>query len=161
MIPILFLSLAITAVRTPPANWKTVKDSEGLCQIAVPPDWDMLYETDGAATFHDVTTAIAVVTSQPNQRFKPLPDNLLKLLAIPKDKLFENTPKRVFYQDKISRNPEEPNALSASVPGKTGTCSCHIVALPSIPEATTKAIALSLSPVAPPAETSGPAPGSK
>jgi hypothetical protein len=144
----LFLSLLASALaQTMPADWKILKDSKGVCQIAVPPDWDPLSETRGAAVFHDVRTAIAVVTSQAGQVFKPLTEALQKLLGIRKDKLFENTLKRIFYQDKISKRSEDPNAYSASVPGRGGTCSCHVVVLPDIPEETAKKIALSLGPV--------------
>ncbi|HVP47183.1 MAG TPA: hypothetical protein VMT32_11390 [Bryobacteraceae bacterium] len=136
--------LAGATAQTPPADWKIVKDSKGLCQIAVPPDWEPLSESSGAAVFREATTAIAVATSQPGQAFKPLSDQLQKLLEIRKDRLFENTLRRVFYQDKISRHPEEPNGYSASVPSKGGTCSCHVTVLPDIPGETAKKIALSL-----------------
>jgi hypothetical protein len=138
--------LASAPAETTPADWKFVKDSKGLCQIAVPPDWDSLSENTGAAVFHDATTAIAVVTSQPGQAFKPLPESLQRLLGIRKDTLFENTPRRIFYQDKVSKHSENPNGYSASVPSKAGTCSCHVAALPSTPEETAKKIALSLQP---------------
>jgi len=143
----LFLSLLASALaQTTPAGWKIVKDSKGICQIAVPPEWEPLSETTGAAVFQDAPTAIAVVTSQAGQAFKPLPESLQKLLGIRKDRLFENTARRIFYQDEISKRSEEPNAYSASVPGKDGTCSCHLVVPPSIPEETAKKIALSLGP---------------
>jgi hypothetical protein len=143
----LFLSLlASTLAQTTPAGWKLVKDSRGVCQIAVPPEWEPLPETTGAAVFHDVTTANAVVTSQAGQAFKPLTDTLQKMFGIGKDKLFENTTRRIFYQDKISKRSEDPNAYSASVPGKGGTCSCHVVVLPSVPEETAKKVAPSLGP---------------
>lgn len=64
--------LASASAQTKPADWKIVKDSKGHCQIAVPADWDSLSENARAAVFHDATTAIAVVTSQPGQAFKPI-----------------------------------------------------------------------------------------
>ena len=45
-----------------------------------------------------------------------------RLMPIPKDKLFENSVKRIFYQDKIARNLADANAFSTMVPGKNGTC---------------------------------------
>ena len=144
----LFLLLLPPAwTQTVPSGWRVVKDSKGVCQIAVPPEWVPYTEHTGAAVFEDATTALAVVTSQPGQVFKPMPESLQKLLDIPKGKMFENTVKRTFYQDKISRNAEDPNAYSASVPGKNGTCSCRVVFLSSISEETSKKIALSLGPV--------------
>jgi hypothetical protein len=125
-----------------------IKDAKNTCQIAVPPDWTPYSESSGATVFHDVSTAIAVVTSQPGQVFKPLPESLQKLLEISKEKMFENSAKRTFYQDKTSTNRDTPNAYSVSVPGKNGTCSAHITFLPSVSEETTRKIALSLGPTA-------------
>src|SRR5262249_52352161 len=62
------------------------------------------------------TVAIAVVTVQAEQEFKPLTESQVRTLEIPKEKLFENTGTRVFYQDKVSAGPPDPNAYSASVP---------------------------------------------
>jgi len=144
----LFLSLLLPAsAQTVPAAWQVVKDSKGVCQLAVPPDWGPLTNGSGAAVFHDPTTAIAVVTSQPGQVFKPFSEAQLKTLRIPKEKIFENTAKRLFYQDKTSRNSEDSNAYSAMVPGNGGTCSCHVVFVPSIAEEIAKKITLSLGPV--------------
>jgi len=150
VLAILFLSLVrIASEQTPPEAWKIVKDSKSVCQIAVPPDWDALFENAGAAVLHDPTNAIAVVTSQPGQTFNPLPENLQKLVGIRKGKLFENTAKRIFYQDKVSQKPDDQNAYSVSVPGRTGTCSAHVVVRASVPEETAKKIALSLGPAEP------------
>ena len=144
---LVLLFFSASPAQTVPAGWKVVKDSRSLCQIAVPPEWVPFEDNTGAAVFRDTTTAIAVVTSQPGQAFKPLPESFLKLMDIPKARMFENTVKRIFYQGKTSRNAEDANAYSASVPGKSGTCSCHLAVLPSIAEEIAKKIALSLGPV--------------
>ena len=133
--------------QTAPAGWKVVKDSKSLCQIAVPSEWTPLGENSGAAVFKDSTTGIAVVTSQPGQAFKPLPESIVRALELPKDKMFENSTKRVFYQDRTGHGPEETSAMSASVPRKDGTCSCHVQFVPSVGEDVAKKIALSLGPV--------------
>jgi hypothetical protein len=144
---ILLLPVPATA-QTVPAGWKTIKDSKSLCQIAVPQEWAPLGASTGAAVWKDSTVAIAVVTAQPEQEFKPLTDALVRSLEIPKELLFENSAKRVFYQDRKSAGPEDPNAYSASVPaGKTATCSCHIRFVPALPSDTARKIALSLGPV--------------
>jgi hypothetical protein len=150
VIPTLFLLLFQAApAQSAPANWITVKDAKGLCMISVPPDWTPFSGGTGAAVFHDASTAIAVVTSQPGQVFKALPENIVKLLDLPKDKMFENTAKRVFYQDKTSRNAEDTSAYSMSVPAKGGTCSCRVMFVPSITEEVAKKIAASLAPLEP------------
>ena len=147
-IPILVLLLFFPApAQTIPAGWKVVKESKDMCQIAVPPEWVLLEDGSGAAVFQGSTTAIAVVTSQPAQSFKPLPESLQKVLEIRKEKMFENSVKRLFYQDKTSKSSSDPNAYSASVPGKAGTCSCHVTFLPSVSAEIVKKIALSLGPV--------------
>ena len=68
-------------------------------------------KSSGSAVFQDPTTGIAVVTSQPGQTFKPLTEAMQKLLRIAKEKLFENTAKRIFYQDKTARDATDSNAL--------------------------------------------------
>jgi hypothetical protein len=155
-VPILVLLLFFPASeQTIPTGWKVVKDSKGTCQIAVPPEWVLLEDGSGAAVFQGSTTAIAVVTSQPGQIFKSLSEVLQKVLDIRKEKMFENSATRLFYQDKTSKGSSDPNAYSASVPGKPGTCSCHVTFLPSVSADTVKKIALSLGPIPrpdPPAE---------
>ena len=141
---LILLCAAPAAAQTVPAGWQVVKDSHGSCQLAVPPDWSLWGDNSSAAIFHDPTTAIAVVTSQPGQVFKPLSDAQLRLLNISKDKLFENSATRIVYQDKTSTKSEDPNAYSASVPGKDGTCSCRVTFLPVVPAETARKIALSL-----------------
>jgi hypothetical protein len=141
------LCIPPAAAQNAPSNWKIVKDSHNICQMAVPPDWQTWGENSGAAILHDTTTAIAVVTSQPGQALKPLTESFQKLLGIPKDKLFENTANRVFYQDRTSSKPDLPNTFSVSVPGNGGTCSCRLTVLPEVSEDTARKIALSLRPV--------------
>src|SRR5215471_14542889 len=87
-----------------PKDWKVVKESKGACEISVPADWTQSEENSGSAVLQEASNAIAVVTSQPGQTFKPLTEAMQKLLRIPKDRLFENSPRRIFYQDRIARD---------------------------------------------------------
>jgi hypothetical protein len=146
VVPLLFLLILPTWAQTVPAGWIVVKDSKHVCQIAVPPEWTPWGDNTGAAVFRDSTSAIAVVTSQAGQTFKPLTEPLKKSIGIPTEKMFENTAKRIFYQDRTSGHSEEPNAYSASVPANGGTCSCRVAVLPSISQETAKKIVLSLGP---------------
>lgn len=143
---LILLCVSASSAQTVAAGWKVITDSKGFCQIAVPPEWALLGDNSGAAVFRDATTGIAVVTAQPGQAFKPLTASLLKMIGVPKEKIFENTVKRIFYQDKTSKNSEDPNAFSASVPASGSTCSCHVAVLPSVSEEVAKTIALSLGP---------------
>ena len=131
--------------QTVPEGWKIIKDVKAVCQIAVPPEWAPFGDNTGAAVLHDPTVAIAAVTSQPGQEFKPLPAGLVKIMGIPKEKMFENSATRIFYQDRTSRGPGDANAFSSAVPARGGTCSCHVVVLPDVGEDVAKKIALSLS----------------
>ena len=132
--------------QTVPSGWKTIQDAKAGCQIAVPPEWTPFGENNGAAVFHDPTNAIAVVTNQAGQEFKPLSPAIVKSMDIPKERMFENSATRIFFQDRVSRHSEDPNAFSSSVPAKSGTCSCHVVVLPSVPVDIARKIALSLAP---------------
>lgn len=146
VLPLLFLLLLPAWAQTVPAGWIVVKDSKLACRIAVPPEWTPWADNTGAAVFRDSTTAIAVVTSQPGQTFKPLTEPQKKSFGIPTEKMFENTARRIFYQDKTSGRSEDPNAYSASVPADGGTCSCRVVFLPNISQETARKIVLSLGP---------------
>ena len=131
-----------------PTGWKVLRDPKGACQIMVPEAWDSSSDQAGWAVLRDAATAIAVVTSQPDQSFKPLPESLLKMMRIPKGRIFENSAKRVYYQDKLAAKPSDTNAFSVMVPAKAGTCSAHVVFLPDVSEDTARKIALSIGPVA-------------
>src|ERR1017187_7622414 len=147
MVPALILfCLPPLGAQVMPAGWQLVKDSKNACQLAVPADWSPYGESRSAAVLHDMSTALAVVTSQPGQTFAPLTEFFQKVLNIRKEKLFENTPKRIFYQDKTSAQADDPNSYTFSVPGKAGTCSGHLTFLPSVPEEVARKIALSLGP---------------
>ncbi len=126
------------------AELKVAKDKRGDCQISVPGDWAPLEGSAGVAVLRDPTTALAAVTSQPGQEFQPLSEKLQKIMGVPKERMFENSAKRVFYQDKVSQSAEDQNGFSVSVPGKGGTCSCRVAAVPEVKMETVKAIALSL-----------------
>jgi hypothetical protein len=65
--------------------------------LGVTPEGEPFADGTGAAVRHDPTTAIAIVTSQPGQFFRPFSDAPLKMLGIPQEKVFENTAKRLFY----------------------------------------------------------------
>jgi hypothetical protein len=143
------LFLPALPAQVAPAGWQIVKDPKGACQIAVPPDWSPWGDNIGAAVFQDVSTAIATVTSQPGQDFAPLSASMQRLLEIPKEKVFENSGVRIFYQEQTSKSHEEPNAYSFSAPGKAGTCSGHLRALPGVTEEVVRKIALSLGPAQP------------
>jgi hypothetical protein len=143
----LVLLSGLSASAQTPSGWKTIKDAKSACQIAVPAEWSALGENNGAAIYKDSTTAIAVVTAQPGQEFKPLTPGFIRSMGLPAGKVFENSDKRIFYQDQTSRGPDDTSAFSVSVPAKSGSCSCHVAFVPSVSADTAKKIAMSLVPV--------------
>jgi len=143
----LILFVLPLAAQTVPGGWQIVKDPKNACQVAVPADWVIYGDSRSAAIFHDAATALVVVTSQPGQAFAPLTEHLQTILNISKGKLFENSAKRIFYQDKASSHPDDPNWYTFSVPGKNGTCSGHLTFLPSISDDVARKIVLSLGPL--------------
>jgi hypothetical protein len=50
-----------------------------------------------------------VASSQAGQAFRLRPETLQKLLGIRKDKLLENTARRILYQEKIFKHSVDPN----------------------------------------------------
>ena len=142
---LIFLSLPLSA-QVVPNGWQIVKDSKNACQVAVPPDWSVYGDSRSAAVWHDSSTALVVVTSQPGQSFGPLSERLLTVLNLTKEKLFENSPKRIFYEDKASQHPQDPRWYTFSVPGNNGTCSGRLTFLPSLSDDIVRKIVLSLGP---------------
>ena len=130
--------------QTVPTGWKLIRDAKSSCQIAVPPDWAQYSERGGSAVLRDPSDGLAVVTSQPGQEFKPLTATMLKSLGVPKEKVFENSTTRLFFEDRTSENADDQSGFSASVPGNAGTCSCRVVFLPSIGTETARKIVMSL-----------------
>jgi hypothetical protein len=143
----LVLLSGLTASAQAPSGWKTIKDAKSTCQIAVPPEWTPLGENNGAAIYKDATNAIAVVTAQLGQEFKPLTPGFIRSMGLPAGKVFENSAKRIFYQDQTSRGPDDTSAFSVSVPAKNGSCSCHVAFLKTVSEDLARKIALSLAPI--------------
>ena len=148
LVALLCLMLSAASDHTAPSAGKLVKDVKGSCQILVPENWTPSNENTGSAILQDSSNTIAVVTSQPGQVFKPLTESMQKLMGIPKNKMFENSTKRIFYQDRVARDLTDTNAFSTMMPGKNGTCSARVVFLSSVSEETAKKIAFSVGPVA-------------
>jgi len=150
IISVLILLNIPLAAQVAPSGWQIVKDSKNACQLAVPPDWSIYGESRSAAVLHDTSTALVVVTSQPGQAFAPLSERLKSVLNIGKEKLFENSANRIFYEDKSSSHPADPKWYTFSVPGKSGgTCSGKLTFLPSLPDDLARQIVFSLGPAAP------------
>jgi hypothetical protein len=134
------------SAQTVPTGWKLIRDAKSACQIAVPPDWAAYSEHGGSAVLRDPSYGLAIVTSQSGQEFKPLTAAMLKTLGVAKEKIFENSTTRLFFEDRTSENADDQSGYSASVPAHGGTCSCRVVFLPSIGADAARKIILSLGP---------------
>jgi hypothetical protein len=143
---LVFVFAPAASAQTVPTGWKPIRDAKASCQIAVPPDWAQYSERGGSAVLRDPSSGLAVVTSQPGQEFKPLTASMLKSLGVPKEKVFENSTTRLFFEDRTSENSDDQSGFSASVPGNGGTCSCRVVFLPSVGADTARKIVMTLGP---------------
>ena len=137
---VLFFSIGVFA-QSVPAGWKQVKDSNGMCQVSVPPDWDASKTNPGSASAKKQLDGSVVVISG-YDTVKPMPEALQKAFKV--DKMIENTDKRVFYTDHL----DKIKNYNVMVPGKPGmSCSSQVTFSPATPDDLAKTIALSVGPV--------------
>lgn len=132
------------AAQTTPAGWNILKDKQGLCQVAVPPDWSPDMTDPGWAGVKDHLTkgGLVVVASHPNVTMTAMPPEALQELY-DIEKMVENTGKRVFYRT----NDKQITSYRITVPGETGTCSVQVWIFPDLPKNLAKRIALLIAPV--------------
>ncbi len=141
-----FLLLFVVAAgqaQSIPAGWKSVKDSHGKCQIAVPGDYSL---TDAAAGFANAKDrGIAVIlTSREGNTLKPLSEAGMKVAGV--DKVTENTAQRRFYAMKPSTfQGKVVTSWYEIIPYPGGTCSANITIREGAPEDQFRQIAATLS----------------
>jgi hypothetical protein len=123
-----------------PAGWKTVKESDGKCQVSVPPEWEVTPGNPGYASAKKQLYGSVVVTVG-YDTLQPMPESLQKAFKV--DKMFENTSKRVYYSshlDKITN-------YNVTIHGKPGfTCSSQVTFSPATTDDVARTIALSVAP---------------
>ena len=123
-----------------PAGWKTVKESDGKCEVSVPPEWTVAPGNPGYASAKKQLDGSVVVTIG-YDTLQPMPESVQKAFKV--DKMFENTAKRVFYSDHL----DKITNYNVSVPGKAGfTCTSQVTFSEATKEDIAKAIALSVGP---------------
>jgi len=98
MVPALFFPCG-GRPRSVPAGWKAIKDSKGCARLRFRRSGLRGRRTPGRRLPGRIR-GHPVVTSQPGQTYRPLSDAMLKLMNIPKEKLFENSATRLFYKDR-------------------------------------------------------------
>jgi hypothetical protein len=122
-----------------PAGWKVIKDKDGACRLAVPPEWTVNSQLPNLAispNHSDVS-----VSSRPGKSVNPLTDVVQKALGV--DRMLENSERRVFWAAKPVSSPAAGGPVTTYhviVPGKGGACEARI-ALTSGSEALAKKIA--------------------
>jgi hypothetical protein len=105
---------------------KTIKDSKGACQISVPESWDQ-----------------SVTLVRGERKVRVFSEEAQKMLV---EKMFENSPTRVFYILKINAATERV-AYQVSVPGDGFHCTAQINVKKGYPEEEVKKVAATLTPV--------------
>jgi hypothetical protein len=142
---VLLGSAAVCLNAQTPEGWKTIKDKTGACQVSVPNDWQVSQKLPGMALAPDQSDAM--ILYQPSQTVKQMNDDVQRVLGV--DKLFENTPQRVFWSAKPASYPKgAPPVIGyhVTVPGKGGTCVGQINARQDYPEDQVRKIAVTVSP---------------
>jgi hypothetical protein len=117
--------------------WKMVEDKTGSCQMSVPPNWTELSEPGLVNSPQGFTTML----TSGHRPFRPFSAETIKVMNI--DKVFENSPTRIFYAGKPAGNPPKVN-YHVEAPGKLNSCIAQIT-LPLNSEEDAKRIAASLS----------------
>ena len=126
-----------------PSGWKVIKDKQGACQLAVPPDWttDKLLPSfakspDGKANAvaHGVRSgqSFAQATAMAKQVMKP-------------SKMIEDSGKRLWYAYEGNSSANGGTNWYIAVPG-TPVCTAQVSFKDPSLEDTAKKVALSLSP---------------
>jgi hypothetical protein len=129
-----------------PAGWTTIKDSKGACQAGVPPDFKPDKGLPSLATGPGRLIEIQIV-SRVGGTVKPLSDLAKKALLV--DKMFENTPNKVFYSNAPQKSLEGKmlTGWHITVAGNGGTCAGIITLQGGAPEDVAKKIADTLGPI--------------
>lgn len=118
-------------------GWHAVKDKTGVCQLAVPPNWEVLSTPGHAASpEHMGTTVLSGHTP-----YRPFSEGTLKVLN--PATVFENSPQRSFYVTKPSSS--KTIVYHVEAPGRGNDCIAEISATSSYSLDEIKKIALSLS----------------
>lgn len=132
------------AGQTAPADWKVVKDSKGLCQIRVPPEWALMDENRGcgcaARRFHSdcggdraARAGIPAAECDAAQGAQRSRGKNVREYGETHLLLGQGFEERGGCQ-----------SIYRQRAGGGGTCSCHGVVLPGISEEIAKTITLSL-----------------
>ena len=124
----------------------SLKTEGGVCQMSVPPDWNVNAHVPSMATGPDL--ADAMILSQPGKTVRPMNGVVKNVVGV--DKMLENTAQRVFWAAKPARFPQ---ALPRSLPitwrcrAKRGRCAGQITIKQGEPEPLVRQIAATVAAV--------------
>jgi hypothetical protein len=142
--------IAITAfvwtAEAQPSGWHLIKDSKGVCQMSVPPDWKVNTHVPRMATGPEL--ADAMILAQAGKPVRPMNEVVQNVVGV--DKMLENTAQRVFWAAKPASFPEGSPPVVAyhvAVPAKDGSCAGQITIKQGGSEALVKQIAATVAPV--------------
>lgn len=138
---ILFGSATLVFSQTP-ANWKTIHDKSGACQISVPADWTVSKDLPNTASAPADNGDVQLM-SRPGKTLKPMSDMAQKALMV--DKMIQNTPQGVLFTNKPTQSDRPITPYNATAPGNNGTCVALISARSAVSEDTVKRMFATLS----------------
>ena len=144
---LIFMGVAVA--QQVPAGWKVMKSERGTCQVAVPSDWAV---DNDFSTANDPKKLVSVtILHEQDAKMGPSESDAMRIAAYTPIKVFENTSKRVFLEDKVSAfGPSGPprRKFVAFVPHTSkGICQAMTILKSGGPEALAKQVALTVSAV--------------
>jgi hypothetical protein len=137
---LVFGLLIFSAILSAQAGWQTMKDKTGACQLSVPGNWSMLSTSGHAGSPEHMDTTVI----SGNRPFRKFQFSAGELQVLNVDKVFENSPQRVFYSTKPQGTPVTMS-YHVEAPGRSNDCIAQISSTPSFSLDIVKKIAESLS----------------
>ena len=139
------MSAFVSVAGAQPSGWHVIKDSTGVCQLAVPPDWNVNPHVPNMATGPEL--ADAMIHAEPGKTVRPMNEVVQNVVGV--DKMLENSAQRVFWAGKpvsIPKGAPPVVAYRVSVPAKDGSCAGQITIKQGGSETVVKQIAATVAP---------------
>jgi len=140
-IPVALLLAVGLQAQEMPSGWKVVKDLQGKCQLAVPPDWVPDSLVKSFVNSADGKSNAVAHPSRPGQSFSEV--TALAKQVMPPTKSLEDSAQRVWYAYTTNNSAQGATNWYIAVPG-TPICTAQVTFKVAADEAIAKKIALSL-----------------
>jgi hypothetical protein len=145
----MLIFMGMSVAQPVPAGWKVMKSEKGTCQVAVPGGWAVDNEFNTAQDPKKLVSA--TIVHERDATMGPSESDAMRIVAYTPIKVFENTSKRVFLEDKVSPLgpgwPSPGRKFVAFVPQTSkGICQTRVMLKSGGTEALAKQVALTVSP---------------